>query len=181
MPAEDGEGVTSLEGELVRSERGVEPIRRDDVQLRLHPSAPTPLHTLSYSLTCLVFCETADSCVWQDELQRRYRMMEADRKLYADEVQNVVRKQKSQIEKLKRENAQLRYGSCTATSLHPSSSPPPSTPYTLAPQPSSSTIRPRPQVGAAAAAARLDRRRRLGGLCQGDAHAGLNRSDHSGD
>ena len=128
-----------------------------------------------------VFCETADSCVWQDELQRRYRMMEADRKLYADEVQNVVRKQKSQIEKLKRENAQLRYGSCTATSLHPSSSPPPSTPYTLAPQPSSSTIRPRPQVGAAAAAARLDRRRRLGGLCQGDAHAGLNRSDHSGD
>ena len=31
-----------------------------------------------------------------DELQRRYRMMEADRKLYADEVQNVVRKQKAQ-------------------------------------------------------------------------------------
>ena len=44
----------------------------------------------------------------QDELQRRYRMMEADRKLYADEVQNVVRKQKAQIEKLKRENAQLK-------------------------------------------------------------------------
>merc|ERR1719453_764882 len=43
-----------------------------------------------------------------DELQRRYRMMEADRKLYADEVQNVVRKQKAQIEKLKRENAQLK-------------------------------------------------------------------------
>ena len=125
MPAEDGEGVTSLEGELVRSERGVEPIRRDDVQLRLHPSAPPPLHTLSYFPTCLVFCETADSCVWQDELQRRYRMMEADRKLYADEVQNVVRKQKSQIEKLKRENAQLRYGaaprraSTPPLALHP--------------------------------------------------------------
>ena len=44
----------------------------------------------------------------QDELQRRYRMMEADRKLYADEVQNVVRKQKAQIEKLKRENTQLK-------------------------------------------------------------------------
>jgi len=43
-----------------------------------------------------------------DELQRRYRMMEADRKLYADEVQNVVRKQKAQIEKLKRENGQLK-------------------------------------------------------------------------
>ena len=43
-----------------------------------------------------------------DELQRRYRMMEADRKLYADEVQNVVRKQKAQIEKLKRENTQLK-------------------------------------------------------------------------
>ena len=125
MPAEDGEGVTSLEGELVRSERGVEPIRRDDVQLRLHPSAPPPLHTLSYSPTCFTFCETADSCVWQDELQRRYRMMEADRKLYADEVQNVVRKQKSQIEKLKRENAQLRYGaaqrraSTPPLALHP--------------------------------------------------------------
>jgi len=35
-------------------------------------------------------------------------MMEADRKLYADEVQNVVRKQKAQIDKLKRENAQLK-------------------------------------------------------------------------
>ena len=35
-------------------------------------------------------------------------MMEADRKLYADEVQNVVRKQKAQIEKLKRENGQLK-------------------------------------------------------------------------
>jgi len=35
-------------------------------------------------------------------------MMEADRKLYADEVQNVVRKQKAQIEKLKRENTQLK-------------------------------------------------------------------------
>ena len=35
-------------------------------------------------------------------------MMEADRKLYADEVQNVVRKQKAQIEKLKRENSQLK-------------------------------------------------------------------------
>ena len=34
-------------------------------------------------------------------------MMEADRKLYQDEVQNVVRKQKAQIEKLKRENGQL--------------------------------------------------------------------------
>jgi len=43
-----------------------------------------------------------------DELQRRYRMMESDRKAYADEVQNVVRKQKSQIDKLKRENAQLK-------------------------------------------------------------------------
>jgi len=43
-----------------------------------------------------------------DELQRRYRMMEADRKLYADEVSNVVRKQKAQIEKLKRENGQLK-------------------------------------------------------------------------
>lgn len=43
-----------------------------------------------------------------EELQRRYRMMESDRKAYADEVQNVVRKQKSQIEKLKRENAQLK-------------------------------------------------------------------------
>ena len=40
-----------------------------------------------------------------DELQRRYRMMEADRKLYADEVQNVVRKQKAQIEKLKRDSS----------------------------------------------------------------------------
>ena len=56
------------------------------------------------------FAKLPTLCVWQDELQRRYRMMEADRKLYADEVQNVVRKQKSQIEKLKRENAQLRYG-----------------------------------------------------------------------
>ena len=43
-----------------------------------------------------------------DELQRRYRMMESDRKAYADEVQNVVRKQKSQIDKLKRENGQLK-------------------------------------------------------------------------
>ncbi len=43
-----------------------------------------------------------------DELQRRYRMMEGDRKSYADEVQNVVRKQKAQIEKLKRENGQLK-------------------------------------------------------------------------
>jgi len=43
-----------------------------------------------------------------DELQRRYRMMEADRKLYADEVQNVVRKQKAQVDKLKRENSQLK-------------------------------------------------------------------------
>ena len=43
-----------------------------------------------------------------DELQRRYRMMESDRKAYADEVQNVVRKQKAQIDKLKRENGQLK-------------------------------------------------------------------------
>lgn len=43
-----------------------------------------------------------------DELQRRYRMMESDRKAYADEVQNVVRKQKGQIEKLRRENATLK-------------------------------------------------------------------------
>ncbi|KAL1524689.1 hypothetical protein AB1Y20_019575 [Prymnesium parvum] len=43
-----------------------------------------------------------------EELQRRYRMMESDRKAYADEVQNVVRKQKSQIDKLKRENVQLK-------------------------------------------------------------------------
>ena len=43
-----------------------------------------------------------------DELQRRYRMMEGDRKAYADEVQNVVRKQKAQIEKLRRENGQLK-------------------------------------------------------------------------
>ena len=43
-----------------------------------------------------------------DELQRKYRIMEGDRKSYADEVQNVVRKQKAQIEKLKRENSQLK-------------------------------------------------------------------------
>ena len=43
-----------------------------------------------------------------DELQRRYRIMEGDRKSYAEEVQNVVRKQKGQIEKLKRENNQLK-------------------------------------------------------------------------
>lgn len=43
-----------------------------------------------------------------DELQRKYRIMEGDRKSYAEEVQNVVRKQKSQIEKLKRENSQLK-------------------------------------------------------------------------
>ena len=43
-----------------------------------------------------------------DELQRRYRMMESDRKAYADEVHNVVRKQKAQIDKLKRENGQLK-------------------------------------------------------------------------
>jgi len=43
-----------------------------------------------------------------DELQRKYRIMEGDRKSYAEEVQNVVRKQKSQIEKLKRENNQLK-------------------------------------------------------------------------
>ena len=43
-----------------------------------------------------------------DELQRRYRIMEGDRKSYAEEVQNVVRKQKSQIEKLNRENSQLK-------------------------------------------------------------------------
>ena len=43
-----------------------------------------------------------------DELQRRYRIMEGDRKSYAEEVQAVVRKQKAQIEKLKRENGQLK-------------------------------------------------------------------------
>ena len=43
-----------------------------------------------------------------EELQRRYRMMEGDRKSYADEVANVVRKQKAQIEKQKRENSQLK-------------------------------------------------------------------------
>jgi len=43
-----------------------------------------------------------------DELQRRYRIMEGDRKSYAEEVQTVVRKQKAQIEKLKRENGQLK-------------------------------------------------------------------------
>ena len=40
-----------------------------------------------------------------DELQRKYRIMEGDRKSYAEEVQNVVRKQKPQIDQLKRENA----------------------------------------------------------------------------
>ena len=43
-----------------------------------------------------------------DELQRRYRIMEGDRKSYSEEVQTVVRKQKAQIEKLKRENGQLK-------------------------------------------------------------------------
>jgi len=43
-----------------------------------------------------------------DELQRRYRIMEGDRKSYAEEVKNVVMKQKAQIEKLKRENGQLK-------------------------------------------------------------------------
>eukprot|EP00965_Chrysotila_dentata_P190600 6173983-Pleurochrysis_carterae.AAC.3 len=43
-----------------------------------------------------------------DELQRRYRIMEGDRKSYAEEVQNVVRKQKAQIEKLTKENASLK-------------------------------------------------------------------------
>ena len=43
-----------------------------------------------------------------DELPRRYRIMEGDRKSYAEEVQAVVRKQKAQIEKLKRENGQLK-------------------------------------------------------------------------
>ncbi len=43
-----------------------------------------------------------------DELQRKYRIMEGDRKSYAEEVANVVRKQKSQIDKLRRENSQLK-------------------------------------------------------------------------
>jgi enolase len=50
----------------------------------------------------------ADVSSQLDELQRKYRIMEGDRKSYAEEVQNVVRKQKSQIEKLKRENSQLK-------------------------------------------------------------------------
>jgi len=51
---------------------------------------------------------SADVVSQLDELQRKYRIMEGDRKSYAEEVQNVVRKQKAQIEKLKRENNQLK-------------------------------------------------------------------------
>mmetsp|Transcript_33531 Transcript_33531/g.83551 ORF Transcript_33531/g.83551 Transcript_33531/m.83551 type:complete len:550 (+) Transcript_33531:105-1754(+) len=43
-----------------------------------------------------------------DELQRRYRIMEGDRKAYAEEVQNVLRKQRSHIDKLGKENSQLK-------------------------------------------------------------------------
>ena len=44
----------------------------------------------------------------RDELQRRYRIMEGDRKAYAEEVQNVLRKQRSHIDKLAKENMQLK-------------------------------------------------------------------------
>lgn len=43
-----------------------------------------------------------------EELQRRYRIMEGDRKAYAEEVQNVLRKQRSHIEKLAKENLSLK-------------------------------------------------------------------------
>ncbi|EOD20780.1 hypothetical protein EMIHUDRAFT_241860 [Emiliania huxleyi CCMP1516] len=43
-----------------------------------------------------------------EELQRKYRIMECDRKSYAEEVEAVLRKQKLQNEKLRRESQSLK-------------------------------------------------------------------------
>ena len=43
-----------------------------------------------------------------EELQKKYKIMENDRKSYADEVANVLKKQKAQLDKLKRDNSQLK-------------------------------------------------------------------------
>ena len=45
-----------------------------------------------------------------DELQRRYRVIEGDRRSYAEEVARIFRMQNAQVEKLKRENGLLKNG-----------------------------------------------------------------------
>lgn len=43
------------------------------------------------------------------DLQRKYRIMEGNRKSYSDDSQNVIKKQRVAIEQVKEENAALRH------------------------------------------------------------------------
>jgi hypothetical protein len=43
------------------------------------------------------------------DLQRKYRIMEGNRKSYSDDSQNVIKKQRVAIEQVKDENAALRH------------------------------------------------------------------------
>ena len=42
-----------------------------------------------------------------DDLQRKYRLMEVNRKNYNEDSQNTIRMQRQQIEKLKKDNCAL--------------------------------------------------------------------------
>merc|ERR1719329_1753658 len=43
-----------------------------------------------------------------DDLQRKYRMMEVNRKTYAEDSTNTIRMQRQQIDKLKKDNERLK-------------------------------------------------------------------------